>query len=298
VNALAQAAVADRRRPGLCVLLACFNRREKTLACLSALLASERIDSLQLHVLLVDDASTDGTAAAVNAQFPSVHVLRTAGNLFWCRSMHQAVQQALLAGHHQLLWLNDDVLLDRDAVARLLDCHNALLRSPAQALIVVGSTRDPAGQGITYGGERRRAGLNPLSLAPVEPTDQAQALDTFNGNLVLVNRAALALVGNLDPRFEHAMGDTDYGLRANRLGVGCWLAPGSHGVCSHNPAQGTYRDTSLPWRRRWQLIRSRKGLPVQSWWVFTRRHAGYLWPLLFAWPYLRLLLAALRLRLR
>jgi GT2 family glycosyltransferase len=119
-------------------------------------------------------------------------------------------------------------------------------------------------------------------------------VDTFDGNVVLVNAAAASLLGNLDAVFEHAMADTDYGLRAGRLGIAVWLAPGTHGVCSTNALHGTFRDTTLPARQRWQLLIGRKGLPPRSWWRFTRRHGGLLWPLHFAWPYLRFGLALLR----
>jgi GT2 family glycosyltransferase len=284
------------QHPSVCALLACFNRREKTLACLEALLASRGLAHVKLRVILVDDASTDGTPTAVRERYPRIHVVETEGDLYWCRSMHRAMQLAMKQGHQHLLWLNDDVLPDPDALARLLISHDALRRSPDQPMIMVGSTREPAGPRITYGGERRRGGWNPLAFKHVQPSNVPQAVHTFNGNIVLINQAAAARVGNLDPAFEHAMGDTDYGLRATRLGVGCWLAPGSYGVCSHNPSQGTYRDASLPWRQRWALIRGRKGLPVRSWWIFTRRHAGWVWPALFVWPYLRLVLAGLRRR--
>jgi len=130
----------------------------------------------------------------------------------------------------------------------------------------------------------------------VTPLAEPQRLDTFDGNIVLVSAGAARALGNLDPAFEHAMGDTDYGLRAGRLGVECWLAPGTHGRCDDNPAVGTYADPALPWRTRWRLMLGRRGLPPRSWWRFTRRHAGLLWPAYLVWPYLRLAVAGLGLR--
>jgi GT2 family glycosyltransferase len=283
----------------LCALLTCFNRRDKTLACLHALGTSTGVEGLRLRAVLVDDASTDGSAAAVRAGFPWVQVIDGAGDLYWCRGMHAAFAHALTDGHALYLWLNDDTLLDPDALARLLACHDRLAQAaspadPAAApIVLVGTTRDPDAGTPTYGGERRRPGLNPLSFELVVPAAHAQPIHTFNGNLVLVNAAAARRLGNLDPLYEHAMGDTDYGLRAGRAGVPVWLAEGTHGRCAHNPVQGTFRDRSLPLARRWRLMRSRKGLPMRSWWHFTRRHAGLWWPLLFAWPYLRLVAGAL-----
>jgi GT2 family glycosyltransferase len=117
----------------------------------------------------------------------------------------------------------------------------------------------------------------------------------MNGNCVLIPHEVLTAVGNLDERFEHAMGDMDYGLRVTKAGFPMWVAPGHVGRCRRNPAKDTYLDAAAPLSKRMKHLLSRKGLPVRSWFVFTRRHAGPLWPLYWAWPYLKVvLLAALR----
>jgi GT2 family glycosyltransferase len=274
--------------PRLCALLTCFNRRETTLACLQALQDNRQHAAFALRAWLVDDGSSDGTAAAVRARFAWVHVHEHRGApLFWCRGMHMALAGALAEGHDHYLLLNDDTVLDADAVARLLTCHTALL---AQGLaLVVGSTRDSDTGAVTYGGERRPSRWRPTRFVRQAPADAALPVDSFDGNVVLLPAAVVARVGNLDPHFEHAMGDLDYGLRASALGVGLWLAPGFLGRCSHNPVRGSFHDTTLALRLRWRHMLSRKGLPWRSWLHFTRRHAGPLWPLFFAWPYLRLL---------
>jgi GT2 family glycosyltransferase len=152
---------------------------------------------------------------------------------------------------------------------------------------VVGSTVDTHSGKLTYGGERRAAWWRRTSFVKVQPSEQAQTCESMNGNIVLIPAESARLVGNLDPAFEHAMGDTDYALRANKLGVGVWVAPGVHGTCGHNAFTNTFLDSNLPLSKRWQQMLGRKGLPWRSWWVLTRRHAGLFWPLFFAWPYAR-----------
>ncbi len=274
----------------LCALMSCFNRRDKTLACLDTL-APERqalqARGIELQAVLLDDGSTDGTAEAVAAAHPWVTVVRGPGQLYWCRGMHLAQQQPLARAADWQLWLNDDVLLEPGCLARLLDCEQSL---SAQGLLglVVGATRDVRTGLVSYGGERRLSRWRRSRFSLLAPGDQPQLCDAMNGNIVLLPREARERVGDLDPAFEHAMGDTDYGLRARALGLGVWLAPGYMGWCSDNPRTGTYHDRSLPWARRWQLMLSRKGLPWRSWLHFTRRHMGPAWPLFFVWPYLRL----------
>ena len=87
----------------LAVLLTCRNRREKTLGCLRALFADKFSIPHRLDVLLLDDGSTDGTVAAISAEFPAVEIVLGDGNLFWNRAMHQLFQLALHRGYDAYL---------------------------------------------------------------------------------------------------------------------------------------------------------------------------------------------------
>lgn len=271
----------------LAVLMTCFNRRETTLKGLAALHVAVAQTHLQVEIFLVDDASTDGTAALVREAYPTVQVLR-GGDLYWARGMHLAFKTALSQGYDYYLWLNDDTLINAQALSQMVACENRV-RSQYPASIIVGSTADEQGQ-LSYGGETQVKRWCPIyKLHRVIPGTDVQPIDTMNGNIVLINAAAAQLVGNIDPAFEHAMGDIDYGFRAKRLGVGLWLAPGILGLCSGNSTEGTYQDKSLALAQRLRLIMDRKSLPWRSWLLLTRRHGSLIWPALFVWPYARLL---------
>ena len=72
------------------VAIACYNRRETTLACLKALYHSADIAGVNLFVSLVDDGSTDGTLHAVMSSHPKVKVIKGDGDLFWAGAMRIA----------------------------------------------------------------------------------------------------------------------------------------------------------------------------------------------------------------
>lgn len=281
---------ADKSRVRVCAMLTSFNRREKTLECLEALSRNLGLEQVGLSVVLVDDGSTDGTSEAVKSAFPWVEIVRGDGSLFWCRGMYTAWKIALQGNYDYYLWLNDDTRLRPDAVARLLACEQSIRSGSDAPVIVVGSTVDEHTGKLTYGGERRASWWMPISMVKVYPGEQAQSCESMNGNIVLVPAASARLVGNLDPVFEHAMGDTDYALRAHKLRVGVWVAPGFYGECSDNAVRNTFRDHNLSLSKRWRQIMSRKGLPWRSWLIMTYRHTGFLWPIYFLWPYIRTVL--------
>ena len=262
------------------------------MACLEALERSAKSAGIELSAIVVDDASDDGTAAAIARAFPWVRLVEGAGDLYWCRGMHRAFAEALSIGSDQYLWLNDDTVLQEGALQTLVDCADSLARMRQVPIIVVGSTFDPDTGARSYGGEMRPSRLRPLHVVPVPAADQPQRCDSMNGNIVLVSPDAATCVGNLDPSFEHAMGDTDYALRARQNGVEIWLAPGYVGCCRGNARVGGFTDPNLPLSTRWRLMQGRKGLPWRSWLHFARRHAGPCWPLHFAWPYLSVVMSA------
>lgn len=296
INASLEQPAATASKLRLAVILTCFNRKEKTLDCLHALSANSGLENLELSAVLADDGSTDGTAEAVREAFPWVQVVLGNGNLFWCRGMHKAFETAMQGQHDFYLWLNDDTTLYPDAVSRLLACEADLRREHGKPVIVVGTTVDPENGAISYGGEVQSSGLRRTRFLRVIPDASPKLCDSMNGNIVLIPKEVAQVVGNLDPAFEHAMGDTDYALRARKLGVGVWVGPGIFGTCSGNPNTGTFTDANLPLARRWKLMMSRKGLPWRSWLVLTRRHMGSLWPLYFSWPYISLIVGRYRRR--
>lgn len=269
------------------VLMACRNRRERTLACLRSLFGQD--GQPDLEVFLVDDGSSDGTAGSVQEEFPTVRIVPGTGDLYWSGAMRVAYRLAAQSEHDFLLWLNDDVELRPDALRTMLTTHRDLVGRGHAGAIVVGAVCDALTHTTTYSGVSRRNSRRKTQFSAVEPNDRAQPCETMHGNLVLVPRPVHQLVGNLDAAFTHAISDFDYGLRALRQGCEVWLAPGHLGSCARNQLEGTWLDPCLSARARLREMCSPKGLPPIEWWVFTRRHAGTAWPLFWASPYLRLL---------
>ena len=111
--------------------------------------------------------------------------------------MALAEQTALSADPDYLLWLNDDVTLDEDAIAKLLETERA--NRPGRC-IVVGAVRDPSSGEVSYSGVQRRD-FHPLRVDIVEPDSKPKTVQMFHGNVVLVSRAASRLVGPIDGRF-------------------------------------------------------------------------------------------------
>ena len=98
------------------VVIVNWNAGATLRACLRALFASEGAEPNQ--VILVDNASTDGSLAGLASAYPAVEIVQNAKNVGFAR----AVNQGLRAAWGQLvLVLNPDVILLPSAVPRLLE---------------------------------------------------------------------------------------------------------------------------------------------------------------------------------
>lgn len=272
----------------MAVLMACYNRCAKTVECLEHLAIAAKGTGVDYQLFLFDDGSSDGTAEAVQALEPNAVIIRGDGSNYWNRSMNRAFDVALKAGYPAYLWLNDDTMLKPYAFSMLLSALDSV--APDEA-IVAGAISDPESGQTTYGGARYvSTRLRPFLATVVHPGTQPQMVDVVNGNVVLIPDGIARKLGNLDPVFEHGMGDTDYSMRARKLGLRILLSAGYVGTCSKNSAKGTHRDTALPLMQRVRQIFSNKGLPWRSWLTMCWRHGGVLWPVHFLWGYIKVFL--------
>ena len=201
-----------RTPPTVIAIVASHNRRDKTMECIRSYFALS--GDYELSMVLVDDGSSDGTAEAASSLSDRVDVLRGDGSLFWAKAMAIAERRAVEHRPDYLLWLNDDVVLQHDALGTLMAAMGGNVRR-----IVVGSVVDPVSGDVTYGG-LDRVDWHPLRYRHVAPTDGVpRPVTTISGNVVLVPRCVYSEVGGIDGGFSHGRADWDYGLRAKRLGI-------------------------------------------------------------------------------
>ena len=101
--------------PQLSIVIVSWNVREPLLRCLQALPAA--VEELSYEVIVVDNASEDGTVAAVQSFFPEVKVKVNQRNLFYAAAANQGLA---LANGSYILLMNPDMLPHPHSIARLL----------------------------------------------------------------------------------------------------------------------------------------------------------------------------------
>lgn len=226
-------------------------------------------------IILVDDASTDGTTIAVLEEFPSVEIIGGDGDWFWAKSM--AVAEKHIKNFPNLvIWINDDVELAKDSLSTISKSH---LEYPDS--ILVGQLKELNTDQVSYGG-LRQLGRHPLKYEQISTFEDHKRADAFHGNFVVVPTEVFKKVAGIDGNFSHAYADFDYALRARKYGFEILIVPGFVGICSSHPFQWEGGMLS-----RLRFINSKKGLPLKSQIRYLKRHGSWWWPIYLLGPYIR-----------
>ena len=236
----------------IAVLMTVFNRKQTTLNCLSHLFEN-KVSGCSFKVFLVDDGCTDGTGEAVAQYFPEVNVIKGEGDLFWNRGMYKAWSVAQNEKADYYFWLNDDTLLNKDAISSLL----SIAKDNDNECIVSGSLCSPTDNNrATYGGL--------IKDKVVKPNGEVLSCDTTNGNALLIPQKVFLRIGLNNPFYRHSRGDLDYGFRVRKAGYKV-LATGSFvGTCERHDRTFKCYDKSVSFINRIKYLYSPLGFnPIE-----------------------------------
>lgn len=199
----------------LAVVIVTYDSAAEIAACLESVVG--RTAPHPIEVVVVDNASTDGTPELVRRRFPEVRVVESGGNLGFARANNLGV--AATAGPLVLL-LNPDTIVPAGAIPRLVA---GLLRHPEAAAAgprlvdELGRAELSFGPRISPWGEVRQKLL--LSLYNREVPGAVRRVDRLtrtpgerpwvSGACLLIRREDWNAVGGFDERFVMYTEDVD-----------------------------------------------------------------------------------------
>jgi GT2 family glycosyltransferase len=178
----------------------------------------------EYEVLVVDNASTDGSLDYLARQFPQVRVIRNAANLGYAGANNVGFKHA--SGEY-IAVLNPDTQVEpdwlRELVIALQADAGAGLATP-KILMMDDPTRvNTCGNEITFTGLTFCRGLD----QPAEKYNQPDVVSAVSGAAFAIKRSVLEQIGGFDESFFIYYEDTDLSLRAMLAGYTCLYVPTS-----------------------------------------------------------------------
>jgi len=252
-------------KPKVSIIVVSFNTREAVRQCLRAL---DRVrDEAEFEVVLIDNASADGTGEMVVREFPDIHTTMNTVNRGFAAAVNQAVEMS--QGEYIFL-LNPDTWITRHCLARMV----AVLDEHPQAAVAGAQLARFSGDSLASVLAAPNLAKEFLNLFPEikfllmpgfvkrfiqrrrqRQTQEAVEVPAVSGAAMLIRKSAFDGAGGFDERFFVYHEEVDLCLRLSKDSWRILFEP--RAIVLHHDALATgyrtnrlARQPVLSWRLR------------------------------------------------
>ena len=217
----------------LSIIIINWNTRELLMDCLGSVLEGAP-EGRDYEVIVVDNASTDGSQDMVKAQFPQVSMIMNDENRGFAAANNQAME---IASGSNILLLNSDTLIHGDVLAKSLDYMDAHWHVGAMGCRVLnadGSLQHSTSQFPSFWnltlqtlGLDRQHFISAFRKYRMLDWDRQSEryVETVSGCFLMVRRQCIEAVGILDEDFFFFGEETDWCRRIREAGWRVAFAP-------------------------------------------------------------------------
>lgn len=265
--------------PGVTIVIVSFNVKDVLRACLRSL--HEPPPAVPHGVVVVDNASSDGTPEMVRSEFPRVRLVALTENRGFAAANNIGIRETAADQREWILLLNSDTVVPEGAIDLLLARVRAVADvAVAGPRLVDGTGRPELSWGAMPGplNEARQKRLwtayernEPWAVAEVARRTSAEGFpDWVSGACLLVRREDAERAGLLDERYFMYLEDADFCHAIRALGRRILFTPVATVTHLRGRARATVPRAVEGWYRRSQLAFYRKHHPRLAWvlWLY------------------------------
>jgi len=243
--------------PRVTVVVLNWNGKEDTLNCLNSL---SSVVYPNYRILVVDNFSTDGSIQFFEELYPNIDIIQNPKNLGFAEGNNVGIRRALEDGADYVLLLNNDTVVDRYFLDRLVEAaesdHAIGFAGPKVYYLGKDANRiiSFAGGALNlWVGRSRHRGLDQLDSGQY---DDLAEVDYVEGSCVLAKKTALDHIGLLDPTYFSYWEDVDWCTRGWNAGYKSIYVPNAR--IWHKPSSSNVSGTKTYYRARNRLWFVRK----------------------------------------
>lgn len=186
------------------VIIVSYNFEQWITRCLDSLRAS----TAPLSVVVVDNASADGTVQTIQQHYPEVHLIETGANLGFGKANNIGIEYAIEQGAEYCFLLNQDAWIDKHTVEVLVSLSQKYPSYGVLSPVHLNGQGDKLDFGFaTYSGLKTKEQLTAIKEDLVKTR-------FVNAAFWMIPTTVLNVVGGFSPLFYHYGEDIDF---INRL---------------------------------------------------------------------------------
>ena len=217
--------VTQEDMPNLSIIIINWNTHDLLGDCLESI--EQNRDGLDVEVIVVDNASTDGSQEMVQNRFPYVKLLQNRKNLGFARANNQGLS---ISRGRFIMLLNSDTLLQPGALFTMvsfMDMHSDVGIVGAELLNRDGTLQPSWAKYPSLLSELLGANFRGRKQFYTKDGSPAYEVDWVGGACLLIRRSTMEQVGNLDERFFMYSEELDWCYRTRLLGWKICYLPGA-----------------------------------------------------------------------
>jgi GT2 family glycosyltransferase len=215
--------------PLVVAIILTWNQKDDTVRCLRSFRA---VDYPKLEIVLVDNASNDGTAESVFEEFPSVHVVRNRTNAGAAGGRNIGIEYATRHfAYDYLFYIDNDTIVTKNFLRPLVDAIEANgdigITFPKLYILNKEGILDSAGGSNVnfYTGSARSRGYGESDQGQYDGPDTPACIP---GGVALARRAVIEKCVGFNAEFDpYGREDLDFSLRAKEHGFSFRYVPAS-----------------------------------------------------------------------
>jgi len=228
-------------KPLIYIIILNYNGGEEIIECLKS---CQEISYPNYKILVVDNASTDDSVLQIKKYFKNVGVIQNRNNLGFAAGNNIGIQYALNHGADDILLLNNDTMVSKDFLDKMVD----LAEADSSIGIVVPKILYYKSDKLWEGGKKKiyyiRGGTEVITNG-----DARRPTETICGTgcAMFIKREVLEKIGLLPEDYFMYFEDIDFSLRAKKAGFKIFYQPES--VIWHRFNRGTSLVNQYYWQR-------------------------------------------------
>lgn len=221
------------------IIIVNWNTRELLRDCLASLY--EKVQGLPFEVLVVDNASTDGSVEVIRNGFPSVSLIVNSKNVGFAKANNQALEKSRA---EYVLLLNSDTIVPEGVIGKMvefMDDHPQAGAATGKLVFPDGST-----QPYTFGNDPTLSYLIRRNLSKLLfkkdlhdwNASRPAEVGWVTGGFMMVRQRAMEEVGGLDENMFMYFEDNDWCLRMRQKGWKIFYNPDVEIIHLHGKSFG------------------------------------------------------------